>query len=111
MLNTHVHMNSQFYRIWSSIDLAPASIAKEINEFNEWLSPHINFLAYDIGLVTEKNIYEKDLAQFYKDLDTAEDKLKIMFNFLKKKSTDLTIKKKFWKKILFIQWTIDWMWC
>ncbi|SMN22877.1 similar to Saccharomyces cerevisiae YKR076W ECM4 Omega class glutathione transferase [Maudiozyma saulgeensis] len=67
-----------------TIDLVPASISKEVNEFNEWLSPHINFGVYEVGLATKQGVYEKNLVQFYKDLDTVEEKLKTVYKSLEK---------------------------
>lgn len=89
---------ANFPETQGTIDLVPTSVAKEIKEFNEWLSPHINFAVYEVGLATEQGIYEKNLVQFYKDLDTVEDKLKAVYNALEKEygsSNQEDILKKF----------------
>lgn len=79
-----------------TIDIVPQLFEKEIHEFNEWMTTHINFAVYEVGLAKEQNIYEKNLVQFYKDLDMIEQKLEHIYTTLQQKyGTESEILKHF----------------
>ena len=79
-----------------TIDIVPQQFEKEIHEFNEWMTTHINFAVYEVGLAKEQNVYEKNLVQFYKDLDTVEKKLEHIYTALQQKyGTESEILKHF----------------
>ena len=68
-----------------TVDILPNELATEIKSYNDWLTTHINFAVYDVGLAETQGDYEANLVKFYRDLDEVEAKLKAVYNSLAKK--------------------------
>lgn len=68
-----------------TVDILPKQFADEIKAYNEWMTTHINFAVYDVGLAETQEAYETNLVKFYRDLDEVEAKLKTIYDSLAKK--------------------------
>lgn len=56
-------------------DLYPKQFRKEIDEFNDWLFPHVNNGHYRMAFCQSPEAYEEAYADFYESLDKLEKRL------------------------------------
>ena len=56
-------------------DLYPKKFRKEIDEFNDWLFPHINNAHYRMAFCQSPEAYEEAYEDFYESLDKLERRL------------------------------------
>jgi len=56
-------------------DLYPKKFRKEIDEFNDWLFPHVNNGHYRMSFCQSVSAYDEAFADFYESLDKLEKRL------------------------------------
>ncbi|CAB4255857.1 similar to Saccharomyces cerevisiae YKR076W ECM4 Omega class glutathione transferase [Maudiozyma barnettii] len=80
-----------------NVDLAPKDLIKELDDYNQWLGPNINYGVYKVGLAKSQSIFEEETIKLYNSLDKVENKLKLRYEKLSKeyKLEDEILKKFF----------------
>lgn len=71
-----------------NVDLAPHDLIPQLDEYNNWLGPNINYGVYKVGLAKSQSDFEQETIKFYKSLDEVETKLRKRFDVLKKNYKD-----------------------
>lgn len=59
----------------AEVDLYPADLKGEIDQFNDWLYPRFNNGVYQAGFARSQDAYEEAINDVFKTLDTLEEKL------------------------------------
>ncbi|KAG0659774.1 hypothetical protein C6P45_001757 [Maudiozyma exigua] len=73
-----------------NIDLAPPHLIPELNNYNNWLGPNINYGVYKVGLAKSQSEFENETISFFDSLDKVERKLEYRFDLLKESYSDET---------------------
>ncbi len=80
-VNSDYHRLSNYIEVFfypfqkTDIDLYPKKYRREIDEFNDWLFPHINNGHYRMAFAQSLTGYKEDYEDFYASLDLIEKRL------------------------------------
>ena len=74
-LTNYIEVQFRPFQPKDAPDLYPKQFRKEIDEFNDWLFPHINNSHYRMSFCQSLGAYEEAFADFYESLDKLEKRL------------------------------------
>ena len=70
-------LNSEFNQFSSDPERSyyPEALRREIDELNDWIYPNVNNGVYKAGFATEQEVYEREVINLFKALDSLNDRL------------------------------------
>ena len=74
-LTNYIEVQFRKFQPKDAPDLYPKAFRKEIDEFNDWLFPHINNSHYRMSFCQSLGAYEEAYADFYESLEKLEKRL------------------------------------
>lgn len=74
-LTNYIEVQFRPFQPVDAPDLYPKKFRKEIDEFNDWLFPHVNNGHYRMAFTISPEVYDEAFDDFYDSLDKLEERL------------------------------------